>query len=42
MPIHGQQQEGTTLPTLSTVGPSPPAISMSWLSIRKAVMSFQL
>lgn len=40
MPSLGQQ-EGRALPTLPTVGPRPPATSMPWFFIRKAVMSFQ-
>ena len=40
VPGHGQR-EGRMLPTLPTEGPRPPAISMAWLSMRKAVMSFQ-
>ena len=36
-----RQWEGRTLPTLPTEGPRPPAISMAWLSMRKAVISFQ-
>lgn len=36
------KQEGRKLLTLPTEGPRPPAISMAWLSMRKAVISFQL
>lgn len=40
MPSRGQR-EGRMLPTLPTEGPRPPVISMAWLSMRKAMMSFQ-